>query len=55
MVEKNLRVGQADGTSLGTKGLVKLLIEINDNHFEHLFIVCQHLKQSLLFGMGFAQ
>ena len=44
MVEKHLRVGQAGGTSLGPKGLVKLLIEINDNHLEHLFIVCQNLK-----------
>ena len=44
MVEKNLRVGQADGTCLGLKDLVKVLIEINDNHFEHLFIVCQHVK-----------
>ena len=43
MTKKDLRVGQADGTSLGPKGLVRLLIEIiNDNHFEHLFIVCQN-------------
>ena len=55
MVEKHLRLGQADGTSLGAKGLVKLLIEIDNNHFEHLFIVCQNLKQPLLFGMDFAQ
>ena len=41
--------------SLGQKGLVKLLIEINDNLFEHLFIVCQHLKQPLLLGMDVAQ
>ena len=46
---------QADGTRLGPKGLVRLLIEINNNHFEHLFIVCQNLKQPLLFGIGFAQ
>ena len=55
MVEKHLRLGQVDGTSLGLKGLVKLLIEINNNHFKHLFIVCQNLKQPLLFGMDFAQ
>ena len=55
MIEKQLKVGQADGTSLGPKGLVKLLIEINNNHFEHLFIVCQNLKQRLLFGMDFVQ
>ena len=53
--KKHLRVGQADGTSLGQKGLVKLLIIINDNPFEHLFIVSQNLKQPLLFGMDFAQ
>ena len=45
MTKKHLRVGQAYGTSLGPKGLVKLLIKINDNHVEHLFIVCQNLKQ----------
>ena len=55
MVEKHLKVGQADGTSLGPKGLVKLLIEIYNNHVEHLFIVCQNLKQPLHFGMDFAQ
>ena len=39
MIENHLKVGQADGISLGPKGLVKLLIEINNNHFEYLFIV----------------
>ena len=51
MTKKNLRVGQADGTSLGPNVLVSLLIKINDNHFEYLLIVCQHRKQPLLFGM----
>ena len=55
IVEKHLRVVQVYGASLGMKGLVKLLIEINSNHFKHLFIVCQNLKQPLLFGMDFAQ
>ena len=55
MVKRHLKVGQADGTSLGPKGLVRLLIKINNNHFEHLFIICQNLKQPLLFGMDFAQ
>ena len=55
MIEMHLKVGQADGTSLGPKGLVKHLIEINNNHFEHLFIVCQNFKKPLLFGMDFAQ
>ena len=55
MTKKHLRVSQADRTSLGPKGLIRLLIEINNNHFEHLFIVCQNLKQPLLFGMDFAQ
>ena len=55
MTKIHLRVGQADETSLGLKGLVRLLIKINDNHFEHLSIVCQNLKQPLLFGMDFAQ
>ena len=53
MTKKHLKVGQADGTSLGPNGLVRLLIEINNNYFEHLFIVCQNLKQPLLFGNGF--
>ena len=55
MAEKHLSVGQADGTSLGPKDLVKLLIEINNNYFEELFIVCQNLKQPLIFGMDFSQ
>ena len=55
MIEKHLKVDQTDGTCLGPKGLVKLLIEININHFKHLFFVCQNLKQPLLFGMDFAQ
>ena len=54
MIEKHLKVGQADGTSLGPRGLVKLLIEIN-KHFKHLFIVCQNLKQPQLFGIDFSQ
>ena len=53
MIKKHLKVGQADGTSLGPKGLVRLLVKINNNYFEHLFIVCQNLKQPLLFGMDF--
>ena len=32
-----LKVGQADGTGQGPKVLVRLLTEINDNHFEQLF------------------
>ena len=55
MIKKHLKVGQPDGTSLGPKGLVRLLIEINNNYFEHLFIICQNLKPPLLFGMDFAQ
>ena len=51
MIEKYLKVGQADGTRLGPKGLVKLLIEINNNHFKHLFIVCQNFKQPVLLQM----
>ena len=55
MMKIHLRVGQADGTSLGPRGLVRLLIKIIDNHFEHLFIVCQNLKQPLLLRIDFAQ
>ena len=42
--EEHLRVGQADGTSLGPKAIVKPQIKINNNHFEHLVIVFQNLK-----------
>ena len=55
MTKKHLKVGQADETSLGPKCLVRLLIEINNYHFEHLFTVCQNLKQPLLLRMDFAQ
>ena len=47
ITKKHLKVGQADGRSLGPKCLVRLLIKINSNHFGHLFIVCQNLKQPL--------
>ena len=53
MAKKNLRVGQADGTSLGLIGLVKLLIELNNTHFKHLIIVCQNLKQPLHLSIDF--
>ena len=55
LTKKYLRLGQADGTSIGPKGLVRRLLEINDNHFEHLFIVCQNIKQPLSFGIDYAQ
>ena len=55
MIKKHLKVGHVDGTSLGAKGIVKLLIEINNYHFEYLFIVCQNIKQLLLFRIDFAQ
>ena len=55
MTKKHLRVGHTDGTSLDPKGLVRILIKINENHLEHLFIVCQNLIQPLLFRMDFAQ
>ena len=50
-----LQVGQVDGMSLCPKGIVKVILEIDDKQFEHTFIVCQNLKQPLLFGMDFVQ
>ena len=50
-----LRVGQMDSTSLCPKGAVKVILEINNKQFKHIFIVCQNLKQPLQFGMDFAQ
>ena len=55
MIENHSKVGQADGTNLAPKGLVQLLMEINNNQFEYMFIVCQNLQQPLLFGMDFSQ
>ena len=55
MVDMQLPVGQVDGTSLCPKDKVKVTLEINNKQFEHTFIVCQSLKQPLLFGMYFAQ
>ena len=40
LTKKHSKVGQTDGTSLGPKDLVRLLIKINNNYFEHPFIVC---------------
>ena len=53
IVEMQLQVGQADGTSLCHKGIVKALLEINNKQFEHMFVVGQHLRQPLLFSMDF--
>ena len=39
--------------SLCPIGIVIGNLEINDKQFEHTFIVCQNLQQSLLFGMDF--
>ena len=44
-----------DGTSVCSKGIAKVTLKINDKQFEHSFIVCQNLKQPLLFGMDFTQ
>ena len=55
MVEMQLCIGQADGTSLCPKGVVKVLLEINNKQFEHMFVVCQNLGQPLLLAMYFAQ
>ena len=44
-------IGKADGTSLCPRGVVKVLLEINNKQFEHMFVVCQNLGQPLLFGM----
>ena len=48
MTEKYLRVGQADGTSLDPKGIVKFLIEINNNQFKH-FSLSVKILNSLYF------
>ena len=42
-----------DSTSLCPKEIVKVTLEINDKPFEHTFIMCQTLKQPLLFCMDF--
>ena len=55
MVEMQLQVGHVDGTSLCPKGVVKVMLEINTKQFEHMFIMCQNLKQPLLFCMNFAE
>ena len=35
--------------------VVKVMLEINNKQFKHMFIMCQNLMQPLLFGMNFAQ
>ena len=44
-----------DSTSLCPKGVVKVLLEINNKQFKHMFIMCQNFQQPLLFGMDFPQ
>ena len=45
MVEMWLQVGQVDTTSLCPKGVVKVMLQINNKQFEHISIVCQNFKQ----------
>ena len=41
--------------SLCPKGVVKFMLETKNRQFEHMFVVCQNLRQLLLFRMDFAQ
>ena len=37
------------------KGVVRVMLEINNKQFEHMFVVYQNLRQTLLSRMDFAQ
>ena len=41
--------------NLCPNGEVTVTLEINNKQFKHMFIMCQNLKQPLLFGMNCGQ
>ena len=51
----NLRVGQADGTSLILRGVVVLAVRLHTHTFAHPFVVCVKLQQDILLGFDFAK
>ena len=50
----NLKVGQADGTSLLHQGVVMLQLRLHKHTFSHPFIVCIKIQDRLL-GFDFAE
>ena len=51
----DLKVGQADGTSLLPRGVVMLQVKLHTHTFSHPFIVCIKLQQDMLLGFDFAE
>ena len=49
----NLKVGQADGTSLLPVGVVMLQVKLHQHTFSHPFVVCVKLQQNMLLGFDF--
>ena len=53
--QMDLKVGQADGTSLLPRGVVVLWVKLYTHAFSHPFIVCVKLQQDMLLGVDFAE
>ena len=55
MTRKVLQVNMVKRATLGPKGIVPLILDINDDTFVHNFIICKKPKQPLNLGLHFAQ
>ena len=53
--QMNLKVGQADGTSLLPPGVVVLQVKLHTYTFSHPVIVCVKLQQDMLLGFDFTK
>ena len=51
----NLKVEQADGTSLLPQGVVILQVKLHTHTFLHPFVVCVKLQQDMLLSYDFAE
>ena len=54
IINKKIRVVQADGHSLDPIGTVELDIQLGKEQFKYKFIVCRNLKMPIILGLDFA-
>ena len=52
---KSVQVNSASGLTLGSIGIVPLILDMVNHTSVHNFIICTKLKQSLITGLGIAQ
>ena len=54
LINKKIRVVQADGHSLDPIGTAELGIQLGKEQFKYKFIVCKNLKTPMILGLDFA-